>query len=122
MIAAVLLAASIAALAPSPAQPIKPPPPPRQITWPLMPPAKYDHPYRGPVNITTVATKAAANAACATVTGQTTNVGCAQVRNGTCYIIVAAQSVLDTWRGSMALLLRHETAHCNGWLPHHPSN
>ena len=85
-------------------------------TWPLAPPAKYDHPFRGRVSITTVATVQEANAACAKYGPR--NVACATAINGTCYITMVPDHIINQW-GPKAQLMRHEVAHCNGWPADH---
>lgn len=80
----------------------------------LKPPARYDHPFAGEVQI---------------IRHQSGNIerlcgydkpgivrGCASVVDGVCVIQIAVYAKIS----DPAMLIRHETAHCNGWPEDHP--
>lgn len=79
-----------------------------------LPPARYDHPYAGKVNIF------------AGYDGSISAIGqpcfpwmgahaCAKIIGGECYIYA--------WAGKLTPeLLRHEIGHCNGWPADHPTH
>lgn len=81
----------------------------------LEPPARFDHPYDGPVELQYLP-KADIRREC----GQDKfTSGCAWVEGGTCHVLIA----LYTPKVSVArrpVLVRHEIAHCNGWPGDHP--
>lgn len=81
---------------------------------PLLPPAEYDLPWPGPVDIQRIhATNVAREC---TDPGKPmvhfATAGCSRVMHGTCEIIVATRSP----RASAADIIRHEIAHCWGWV------
>ena len=85
---------------------------------PLEPPARYDHPYDGPVEIrkidrANVWKECSRNGA---VKMRRDVAGCARVEDGVCIIHLA----MKTRRAPLDAILRHEIAHCNGWPGNHP--
>jgi hypothetical protein len=77
----------------------------------LEPPPQYDHPYRGPV----VEQRLSVLQIIQLCRGL--GEGCAFVDKGVCHIALPSDEK-DT--RLMALMRRHEVAHCNGWPSHHP--
>jgi len=73
------------------------------------PPARYDHPYDGPV-VEQVLSLAQVREICGYE-----NWGCAWITAGTCYRVLLSDGPV-----SVSFLRRHETAHCNGWPGDHP--
>jgi len=74
----------------------------------LEPPARFDHPYAGPV-IERVLPLGEARAVCA---GKGTRAdACSWVIKGTCYLVIPRNGQVKDLRA----YVRHERAHCNGW-------
>ena len=89
----------------------------------LMPPAEYDKPYIGELTIKRVATEQdLRNGACpgAQWTKGLPSMGCAgrSVDGKQCTIVVVSDQVLKALGGTYAAVVRHEIAHCNGWVGH----
>jgi len=80
----------------------------------LEPPAKYNHPYAGPVDERVMAV-AEVRALCTSVGASGPFVACAWVSDGVCHIVLPNDepAPVSTYR-------RHEIAHCNGWPANHP--
>jgi hypothetical protein len=80
----------------------------------LAPPARYNHPYDGPV-VERVMPVAEVRTLCTSQGASPRAVACSWVSDGTCYIVLPSdeQAPVSTYR-------RHETAHCNGWPAQHP--
>ena len=81
----------------------------------LEPPARYNHPYDGPVD-ERVASAAEVTALCISIGTSPFAAACSLVgEDGTCHIVLPnnGQAPVSTYR-------RHEIAHCNGWPPDHP--
>jgi hypothetical protein len=80
----------------------------------LEPPAKYNHPYHGPVE-ERVMPVAEVRALCTSVGASGPFVACAWVSDGVCHIVLPNDepAPVSTYR-------RHEIAHCNGWPENHP--
>ena len=76
----------------------------------LEPPARYNHPYNGPV-IERVIPLAELHKICGY-----DGAACAWVTDGTCYLVLPS----DYGQASVPIYRRHETAHCNGWPQNHP--
>jgi hypothetical protein len=81
----------------------------------LEPPAKYNHPYHGPVE-ERVMPVAEVRALCTSVGASGPFVACAWVSDGVCHIVLPNDepAPVSTYR-------RHEIAHCNGWPADHPT-
>ena len=75
----------------------------------LEPPARYNHPYDGPVD-ERVMSVSEARTLCNSLDAFPTGVACSWVADGTCHIVLPNdyQAPVSTYR-------RHEIAHCNGW-------
>jgi hypothetical protein len=87
---------------------------------PLLPPAEYDHPYAGTVDLYLV-DGSNTWAECRRYGGMKGIPfkvgGCAWVaEDGTCVVFVAMRSK----RAPVEDIIRHEVAHCNGWPADHP--
>ena len=78
----------------------------------LEPPARYNHPYDGPV-FERVMPLAEVREICSD--SSSPGVACAWVKDGTCYRILPSDGPV-----ALAVYRRHETAHCNGWAANHP--
>jgi hypothetical protein len=80
----------------------------------LEPPARYNHPYNGPV-VERVMPVADVRALCMSKGASARGVACSWVSDGACYIVLPndEQAPVPTYR-------RHEIAHCNGWPADHP--
>lgn len=90
-----------------------------QSPWPLAPPARYDHPYKGHLN-TIVVPYGTARQNCYKLGGAVlpdNTAACAIVGNGRCTIVLPRSPVADLVKA----LRRHEIAHCNGWPSNHPA-
>lgn len=84
---------------------------------PLNPPARFDHPYDGKTVIrmidrANVWKECSRNGA---VKMRRDVAGCARVQDGACIIHIATR----TKRAPIDAIIRHETAHCNGWSSAH---
>ena len=78
------------------------------MSSPNLPPAQYDHEYKGPlfhwdVHIDVIRTMCK---------GKNT-IACAHRKNGTCVVLMADR--LRATPEKRAAIWRHEMAHCNGW-------
>jgi hypothetical protein len=82
-----------------------------------LPPAQYDHPYSGTVEVVRVSTRAEAKAACPNIVRP---VGCARSVYGKCLIFVLPDAELKRTGFNPEYVLKHEIAHCNGWPGEHP--
>jgi hypothetical protein len=80
---------------------------------PLVPPAKYDFPYPGPVEIYQVDRENVWHECSegGRFKFDRDVAGCQWFRGKTCIIIAAMHSP----RAGYKAILRHEMAHCNGW-------
>lgn len=79
----------------------------------VLPPPEYDHPYAGRLIVQTVSIWSMP-VAC----GLRDVVACSFRMNGVCRVIYPRLS--DVGQAKMLDLIRHETAHCNGWPKDHP--
>ena len=82
----------------------------------LEPPARYNHPYAGPV-IERVVPEVEVRSLCMSMGSDATGTACSWQSKGTCYIVLPsdARAPVETFR-------RHEIAHCNGWPANHPQS
>ena len=93
------------------------------MTWPVLaqrvlPPAEYDHPYKGQVMKLRKSTIEDVRTSCKLPL--TMGLGCAWLLTGsTCIIIKATDEVIEAAGYDPEVVLRHETAHCNGWPKDH---
>ena len=80
----------------------------------LEPPARYNHPYDGPVD-ERVMSAAKARALCMSMGTSPFAAACSLVgADGTCHIVLPNNGTAPT-----STYRRHETAHCNGWPADH---
>ncbi len=88
-----------------------------QSPWPQQPPPRYEHAYKGRLNVV-MAPRGTVRQMCYKLAGQimpdNTN-ACALVGSGHCTIVLPEGS--DP--ALLAVLRRHEMAHCNGWSSNH---
>jgi hypothetical protein len=77
----------------------------------LVPPLQYDHAYNGPV----IEQRLSALEVFFLCHGPTT--ACSWVSKRVCHIVFSNSEKDDR---AIALIRRHETAHCNGWPASHP--
>lgn len=80
----------------------------------LEPPARYNHPYHGPVD-ERVMPVAEVRTLCTSVGASGPFVACAWVSDGVCHIVLPNDE-----RAPVSTYRRHEIAHCNGWPENHP--
>ena len=77
----------------------------------IVPPPQYDYEYGGHI-VLTRGTQASTKTECRGAS----DVGCAiRVSAETCFVWIANDDVLERKGYSYRMVLRHETAHCNGW-------
>jgi hypothetical protein len=82
-----------------------------------LPPKKYDYPYKGKLTIEEV-TQEQLVAQC--MAANMFSLGCAFPRGDNCRIILRDEKTIEAGGWTKELLIRHETAHCNGWPGDHP--
>jgi len=82
-----------------------------------IPPPEYDHPFNGEVIIIDTNDPAPCRNGDPTVGACTTPV---ESTGGKCVIRLAKRRVIEAWGVKVEDLIRHETAHCNGWPGSHP--
>ena len=81
-----------------------------------LPPVEYDKPYTGKLTVETVTTEQL-RTQCAAATKW--SVGCAFPGPNSCRIILLEEKLINAIGWTKELMLRHETAHCNGWPQSH---
>jgi len=86
---------------------------------PMLPPAEYDHEFKGVYTVTIVKDIATVNKLC---NNPFAGLGCAILLNNgqVCSIIMAADEVIRSRGVTSEIVRRHEMAHCNSWPAHHP--
>lgn len=87
----------------------------------LVPPAEFDKPYQGKLTVTVARDQKHLDELCA---GAGLPPGrafaCAEWTTGVCRIVLPPHSKTGKYRGyPVALIVRHEIAHCNGWARDH---
>jgi hypothetical protein len=87
---------------------------PHVIIRTTLPPAEYDKPFNGELEIQRFATSEDIQRVCK---GEGVGIACsARAVDGTkCWIFVVANNVIEKREYSLATILRHELGHCNGW-------
>lgn len=80
----------------------------------ILPPAEYDHPYSLPISIQTVSLEDVP-AAC----GLKGHIDACAFRHPLACRVIYPR-VQDVGTDKLVALIRHETAHCNGWPANHP--
>jgi len=83
--------------------------------WP--PPQRFDYPYRGQLTVHTIKHERQMEFYCGKPTPGYFKAGCAIVRPNECivYILDAEPREFRMTAAQIAVTLRHEIAHCNGW-------
>jgi hypothetical protein len=92
------------------------PPSMRQVPLHL-PPVKYDKPYTGKLTIERVTIEQLL-ARC--TNANVRSLGCAFRSAADCLILLVDDASIKAAGWTYELMLRHETAHCNGWPASHP--
>jgi hypothetical protein len=82
----------------------------------IEPPARYDHPYAGPV-VERVVPEVEVHSLCMSMGSDAIGTACSWRSKGTCYIVLPSDA-----RAPVATFRRHEIAHCNGWPADHPQS
>ena len=80
------------------------------------PPKEFDHPYAGTLIITPAVNIEEVHRYCLPTPAA---LGCARIGRDTCEVIVAPEIQLKAFGWTTADVIRHETAHCNGWPGDH---
>jgi hypothetical protein len=89
----------------------------------LVPPKVYDHPYVGPGVLRVIYAKSQdeVRQLCPrTLFPKAGAYGCAPTNSEGCVVVVAPEADIKAVGLWMSLVIRHETAHCNGWPGDHP--
>ena len=92
----------------------------------IVPPAAFDGPYKGNLQVTIVESEADVMKQCP-VTSYPAKLGCAHRRGqigpdgpfAECHIVIANEATTESWGFTLATIYRHELAHCNGWPGDH---
>jgi hypothetical protein len=86
----------------------------------FLPPAEFDHPYKGPVAIQHARSQDEVRESCR---GMKFNLGialgCSMVVAGTCLIVKVPDAEIRAHGHDPEVFMRHETGHCNGWPASH---
>jgi hypothetical protein len=83
----------------------------------MFPPAQYDKPYDGELEIRRFSTEEELRQAC----HDSSIIVCtARTSDGHCHMFIMTDDLLKVKGFNYALALRHELAHCNGWPKDHP--
>jgi hypothetical protein len=94
------------------------------ITYPaqaqnVIPPAEYDHPYKGEVKIWRSASQDEIKSKCPP-SAFPYHLGCGGPRSsGECHILMADDETIRKHGWTPEIVLRHEIGHCNGWPVDH---
>ena len=82
----------------------------------IFPPAQYDKPYDGELEIRRFSTEEELRRAC----HDSSIIVCtARTSNRHCHLFIVTDDILKAKGFNYALALRHELAHCNGWPKNH---
>lgn len=85
--------------------------------FPIYYPApEFDHPYKGELTIVTAQSAEELQKACRNVPAA---LGCSERWPTKCLITLAPDSIIKAHGWTMEAVIRHETAHCNGWHVDH---
>jgi hypothetical protein len=88
--------------------------------WLIAPPVEYDHPYAGKLTVRLAKDQAEVRAWCPGAKWKTNvMLACAFPGPEFCTIVMASAEVLWEQGFTPEIILRHETAHCNGWPADH---
>lgn len=84
----------------------------------LLPPEAYDRPYKGKISISVIDSKEGLETRCKLTTPKL--IACAWTDStGTCNILRRDDKYLESIAMPIAWVIKHETAHCNGWDKQH---
>ena len=95
-----------------------------ELTYPaqaqnVLPPLEYDHPYKGKLTVERSTSQVEIRLNCPYSPFRYL-LGCAKSpAEGECYILMWDDESLKKLRMPPEVVLRHETAHCNGWPADH---
>ena len=77
-------------------------------------------PYPGKLTIIRGRSEDEVQALCPRSFGNIGKLGCLQNQDrDSCTLVIASDEVIKSWGFPLELVLRHETAHCNGWGQNH---
>src|SRR5262245_13351965 len=79
----------------------------------IVPPPQYDRPYHGQLTVERVGSIAELFRLCPN--GVKQPIGCAFPNGNSCRIYLVPDSVIRAANSTLARIMRHEIAHCNGW-------
>lgn len=86
----------------------------------VLPPEKYDHPYKGELTIVRANSLAAIRSFCPRLAFQTNLLGCAYLNGAQCTVVMRDDAAIKAAGWEPEIVRRHEIGHCNGWPPSHP--
>jgi hypothetical protein len=86
--------------------------------FPVLPPAEYDIPYTGRLTVKTLATLEELFKECPSI--MKNSLACAKKYSDHCDVFLVDDKIMRAYGWTTKILLRHEIAHCNGWLANHP--
>jgi hypothetical protein len=84
---------------------------------PILPPAEFDRPFKGPVTIIRAATKEGVGKIC----NLPPTLGCTLEKGDRCTIVIADDDIIAATGFTTDIVRRHEVGHCNGWDKAHPN-
>ena len=85
----------------------------------VLPPAEYDHPYKGHLRVTRVASEAEVREMCPGVTFTLGALACTHRTSLGCFVTMVSDAIIREHGTTPQTVLRHEIAHCNGWPGDH---
>jgi hypothetical protein len=88
----------------------------------LVPPKEYDHPFRGPgeLVVTRAASQDEVREKCVGAVWPAAGAfGCSMNKSWGCHVVIAPEADQKIVGLTIAITLRHEIAHCNGWPNNH---
>jgi hypothetical protein len=88
------------------------------FAW-VVPPAQYDHPYHGQVIIQLVRSEEELEQLCHNNVRPSIACALEPWRPDTCLIYMVTHDIREKYGWSVAIILRHEIGHCNGWPGDH---
>jgi hypothetical protein len=86
----------------------------------ILPPAEYDKPYAGQLELVVVDSQDDVRARCESTRGLPIAIACSMHTSDHCRIIIANERVIASIGHAYSVVMRHELAHCNGWPGNHP--
>ena len=89
----------------------------KPVPFPIYHPAiEFDHPYKGELTIVTAQSAEDLQKACRNLPAA---LGCSERWATRCTITLAPDSIIKAYGWTKEAVIRHETAHCNGWHVDH---